>query len=99
MIETKNGRHYVRISHRGRRPSLGACATRAEAEELESAGYVKAAESPHLTLGKWAEDWLDRREVVHKVAHIEADRRNWKKHVVGAPIANVSIEMLDPTHV
>ena len=95
MIEEKAGRFYVRVVARGRRVSLGACATRSEAENLERAGYLDAEESPHMTVGAWGKDWLERREKVEKVRHIKSDLRAWKKHVTGSPIATAPLALLD----
>lgn len=100
MIRQKGERFYASIMVDGREVALGGCATRDEAVELEQAGYRKAAEKPlAMTIGKWSETWLDRRETVEKVRHIEADRRAWDKHVATAPLAAIPLAMLEASHV
>ncbi len=99
MIERKGERFYVRIVVDGDRIPLGACATRAEAEELEAAGYQQARAKPeHMTVGKWGEEWLDAREL-DRLRAVRTDRGRWAEHVAGTALARMPIALVSPDDV
>jgi integrase len=86
---TRDGRILwrVRVTHEGRRVSLGLYESRREAEQALAsalAGYAALGEERGVRLSSWGETWLTRRATdgLHRAQHKAASC--WRTHVGGA---------------
>lgn len=93
-------RWRVRGSVEGARKSFGLYATRLEAERMAAALERKHAGSARgMSLGVYAEGWLDRREASGRFRSVRSMRSLYRAHVAPAPIALMGLRQIQPMHV
>lgn len=104
-VEAFRGMYRARLprDENGARPILDTVASEEEAHRLLDAFHVAAAQDGvdlvgELTVAKYGEKWLDRREL-EGVANIATDRSRWKHHIAKAPFAGWPLARVDRSHV
>lgn len=95
-IESRNGRHRVRLRVAGKKQTLGTYPTleRAEAVLAAALEQLEGTASGSVTLRGWVATWLAQRELGQEVRSTKGDASRLRSHVLSEPWADDPIDMV-----
>jgi hypothetical protein len=95
-IESRNGRHRVRLRVGGKKQTLGTYPTRERAEAVLSAALeqLEGTVSGSVTLRGWVATWLEQRAEGQEVRSTTGDASRLRTHALSEPWADDPIETI-----
>ncbi|MEM9072124.1 MAG: hypothetical protein AAGE52_26695 [Myxococcota bacterium] len=103
-VDPTSGKFRVRFTINGQKETIGTFDTfeqaerirAAFAEQLSSGRYITPEKDSFIDFGK---EWMARRELSGEVRGIKKEKSVWRRHVLSAPFADMSLDGIRPMHI